>query len=81
LGNGIPVGHDGDGLFKTLQDLMGDRAPRKHEVRTAVDGLGRESVTQVVGQLSQMYGAGARDPRSDPWRSAQKLIAKARARQ
>ena len=40
--NGIPVGHDGDGLFKTLQDLMGDRAPRKHEVRTAVDGLGRE---------------------------------------
>jgi len=68
-------------LFKSLQDLMGDRAPRKHEVRTAVDGLGRELVTQVIGQLNQMYGAGTPDPRSDPWRSAQKLIAKARTRQ
>jgi uncharacterized protein len=77
---GIPVGHDGDGLFRTLQDLMGERAPRKHEVRTAVDGLGRELVTEVIGQLNQMYGSGNRDPRSDPWRSAQKLIAKARTR-
>ncbi len=47
--DGIPVGHDGDGLFKTLQDLMGDRAPRKHEVRTAFDGLGREPVTRGRG--------------------------------
>ena len=60
---------------------MGDRAPRKHEVRTAVDGLGRELVTQIIGQLNQMYGTGDRDPRSDPWRSTQKLIARARARQ
>jgi uncharacterized protein len=79
--SGIPVGHDGDGLFKSLQDLMGERAPRKHEVRTAVDGLGRELVTEVIAQLNQMYGTGNRDPRSDPWRSAQKLIAKARTRQ
>jgi hypothetical protein len=79
--SGIPVGHDGDGLFKTLQDLMGERAPHKHDVRTAVDGLGRELVTEVIGQLNQMYGTGNRDPRSDPWRSAQKLIARARTRQ
>src|SRR5918997_1169410 len=75
----VPVGHDGDGLFKTLQDLMGDRAPRKHEVRTTVDGLGRQLVTEVIGQVNQMYGTGDRDPRSDPWRGAQKLIARARA--
>jgi hypothetical protein len=79
--NGVPVGHDGDGLFKTLQELMGDRAPRKHEVRTAVDGLDRELVTEVLGQLNLMYGTGDRDPRSDPWRSTQKLIARARMRQ
>jgi hypothetical protein len=50
-------------------------------VRTAVDGLGREMVTEVISQLNQMYGNGERDPRSDPWRSAQKLVARARARQ
>ncbi|HLL51860.1 MAG TPA: hypothetical protein VK356_14430, partial [Thermomicrobiales bacterium] len=79
-GSGIPVGHDGDGLFKTLQDLMGDRAPRKHEVRTAVDGLSREQATEVVRQLNIIYGSGPRDPRSDPWRNAQKMIVKMRSR-
>jgi hypothetical protein len=78
---GIPVGHDGDGLFKTLQDIMGERAPRKHEVRTVVDGLGRELVSQIIAELNQVYRTGNRDPRSDPWRSAQKMIARARTRQ
>ena len=79
-GDGVPIGHEGDGLFKTLQDLMGERAPRKHEVRTAVDGLSREQVTEVVRQLNAIYGNGPRDPRSDPWRSGQKMIVKIRSR-
>jgi hypothetical protein len=76
----IPVSHVGDGLFKTLLDLMGDRAPRKHEVRTATDGLGRDAVNEIVAQLNGMYRGGARNDRADPWRSAQGMIAKMRAR-
>jgi hypothetical protein len=76
----VPVGHAGDGLFRTLQELMGERAPRKHEVRTACDGLGREVVTEIVRQLNIMFGSGPRDARADPWRSAQKLLMQARSR-
>ncbi|MGH2613886.1 MAG: hypothetical protein ACRDJC_01500, partial [Thermomicrobiales bacterium] len=80
-GDGIPVGHDGDGLFKTLQELMGDRTPRKHEVRTVTDGLGREAMAQIVAQLNSMYRGGSRGDRADPWRSAQSMIARMRTRQ
>ncbi len=80
-GEGTPVGHAGDGLFKTLQGLMGDRAPRKQAVRTAADGLDRESITEIVRQLNVMYGNGICDPRADPWRKAQDMLGKARARQ
>ena len=79
-GDGIPVSADGDGLWRSLQELMGERAPRKHEVRTAADGLGREAVTEIVRQLNTMYGGGPRDARADPWRSAQKMIMQARSR-
>lgn len=77
---GAPGGHDGDGLWKTLQQLMGDQAPSKHEVRTETDGLGREAVTDIVSQLNQMYAGGVRDPRANPWRQARVLAMKARSR-
>ena len=80
VGAGVPRGHVGDGLWKTLCDLMGDRAPSKHAVRTATDGLDRESITEIVRQVNVMYGNGRRDPRADPWRKAQDMLAKARGR-
>ena len=79
-GEGIAVAHVGDGLFKTLQTLMGDRAPRKHAVRSACDGLGRDTVTDIVGQMNAIYGGRPLDARADPWRKAQDLLARARTR-
>lgn len=76
---GLVRGHVGDGLFRTLQELMGERAPSKHEVRTATDGLDREAVTEIVRQLNMMNG-GRLDPRADPWRQTKAMIAKARSR-
>ena len=78
--DGVPVGVDGDGLWRTLQELMGERAPRKHEVRTAADGLSREALSEITRQLNAMYGSGPRDARADPWRQGQKLIMQARSR-
>ena len=77
---GIVRGHHGAGLFKTLRDLMGDQAPSKHEVQTATDDLDPDAVTEIVRQLNGMYGSGSRDPRANPWRSAQNLITRTRAR-
>jgi hypothetical protein len=78
--DGVVRGHAGDGLFKTLQDVMGDRAPTKHAVRTACDGLSREAVTGIVQQVNAMYGSGRIDPRADPWRKAQELLMRTRNR-
>jgi hypothetical protein len=80
-GEGFSGGHVGDGLFKTLQDLMGDRAPSKHEVRTACDGMSPETVTDVLRQINGMYGGRAVDSRANPWRKAEDLLVKARTRQ
>jgi uncharacterized protein len=78
---GVSGGHVGDGLFKSLQDLMGDRAPRKQEVRTACDGLSPETVTDVLRQINGAYGGRAMDSRANPWRKAEDLLARARTRQ
>jgi hypothetical protein len=78
---GVSGGHVGDGLFKTLQDLMGDRAPRKQEVRTACDGLSSETVTNVLRQINGMYDGRVVDSRANPWRKAEELLLKARTRQ
>jgi hypothetical protein len=78
---GVSGGHVGDGLFKTLQDLMGDRAPRKQEVRTACDGMSPETVTNVLRQINGMYGGRVVDSRANPWRKAEDLLLKARTRQ
>jgi DNA helicase HerA-like ATPase len=76
----VSRGHDGDGIYKTLRDLMGDRAPSKHEVRTAADGLSREYMAAIVRQLNGQYAGGQVAPRGNPWRSAQILMMKARNR-
>lgn len=77
---GIAHGHHADGLFKTLRDLMGTRGPAKHEVRTAADGLSRESLDQIVRQLSLAYSQGNTNRGADPWRQAQRMILQARSR-
>jgi hypothetical protein len=78
---GVSGGHVGDGLFKAMQDLMGDRAPRKQEVRTACDGMSPETVTDVLRQINGMYSGRAVDSRANPWRKAEDLLVKARTRQ
>lgn len=78
---GVSGGHVGDGLFKTMQELLGDRAPRKQEVRTACDGLRPDTVTDIVRQINGMYGGRAVDSRANPWRKAEDLLVKARTRQ
>ena len=76
----LPRGHAGDGLWKTLSDLMGARAPSKHEVRTVADDLSPQEAADVVRQINGMYGGRVLDPRADPWRRAQELIVKTKAR-
>ena len=79
--NGSHVGgHVGDGLWRTLCDLMGDRAPSKHDVRTAADGLSRDDITDIIRQLNAMYGGRPLESRTNPWRPTQQLLMKARNR-
>jgi uncharacterized protein len=74
------AGHVGDGLWRTLSDLMGERAPKKHAVRSVCDGLGSEPIVEIIRQLNAMYGAGPLNPRADPWRKSQELLLKSRNR-
>mgnify|MGYP000630878743 CR=1 FL=1 len=78
--DGIVRGHVGDGLFKTLHDLMGDRAPRKQQVRTETMDLNPQTMADIVRQINGIYGGRPLDGRADPWRKAQELMAKARSR-
>ena len=78
--DGVARGHVGDGLFKTLHDLMGDRAPRKQQVRTETMDLNPQTMVDIVRQINAIYGGRPLDGRADPWRKAQELIAKARSR-
>lgn len=79
-GDGAVRGHAADGLFKTLRGLMGDRAPSRHAVRTAADGLDSDAMNAIVRQLNSGYGSGVSNSRADPWRKAQQLILRARSR-
>lgn len=72
-------GHDADGIVRTLKELMGDRAPAKHAVRTAAEGLDRETLIGINRQLDA-YRHRPFDIRSDPWRQTQRLIEQARRR-
>ena len=78
--DGVPRGHAGDGLYKSLQDLMGDRAPRKQQVRTETMEMDALTMADIVRQLNGIYGGRPLDGRADPWRKAQELIGKARSR-
>ncbi|MGE3799321.1 MAG: hypothetical protein AB7G88_15945, partial [Thermomicrobiales bacterium] len=78
---GAAHGHYADGLFKSLRDLMGEKAPSKHEVRTAADDLSREALDLIVRQISLAYSNGNAGRGADPWRQARKLITQARSRQ
>lgn len=78
--DGVARGHVGDGLFKTLHDLMGDRAPRKQQVRTETMDLNPQTMADIVRQINGIYGGRPLDGRADPWRKAQELMAKARSR-
>ena len=73
-------GHPGDGLYKTLRDMLGDRAPTKHAVHTATDGLTLPEVADIVRELNMAYAGGPRSNRADPWRTAQRLIETTRNR-
>ncbi|MDP9363670.1 MAG: hypothetical protein M3Q10_05500 [Chloroflexota bacterium] len=74
--------HDGDGLFKMLQRTMGDRAPRKHQVRELTAGLDPRDLDQLCHQIERAVhmsnGNGARRP--DPWYMVQREIGKLRTR-
>ena len=59
---------------------MGERAPTKHAVRTACDGLESAAVTDVVRQINTIYGGTQLNQRADPWRKAQELLARQRSR-
>jgi len=63
-----------------LRDIMSERAPSKHTVRTACDSLELAAVTEIVRQINAIYGNGSLSPRADPWRKAQELIARQRSR-
>jgi len=76
-----PGGHPGDGLFKLLQRHLGDRAPRKHAVLTATDGLDPREVEEIVFKVERAIRERASNGRFDPWRTSQDLIARQRARQ
>jgi hypothetical protein len=78
--DGARRGHVGDGLWRTLVSLMGERAPHKHEVRAAADGLHPDALSEIVRQLNVAYGDRRNEPRANPWRQAQSLLGRARAR-
>jgi hypothetical protein len=79
-----PGAHEGDGVFKMLQRTLGDRAPRKHQVRELTAGIDPRDLDRLCHQIEravQMHpsaGNGARRP--DPWYMVQREIGKLRAR-
>jgi len=75
-----PGAHPGDALFGALQHLMGDKAPRKHEIRTATDGLDPNDLTQIAFKVRQTWEGLTPNGRGTPWSQAQGLIARVRAR-
>ena len=77
----LPGAHAGDGLFATLQRLMGDRAPSKHEVRTATDELDPRAVEQIVYQVERAASTRGSNGRTDPWYMARQGISRLRMRE
>jgi hypothetical protein len=63
-----------------MRDLMGTKAPTKHEVRTVADGLSREALDEIVRQICLAYSNGNAGRGADPWRQAMRIINQARSR-
>lgn len=67
---------EADGLWRALKAKMGDRAPSLRDVRAAADGFDRRDLEKIIGQVQNMAFA---PPRSDPWRTAQRLLSEYRS--
>ena len=79
-GTARPGAHPGDALFKLLQRHLGDRAPAKHAVRTAAEGLDPKDAEQIAFQIERALRARDGNGRTDPWAMAQDAIRRAKAR-
>ncbi|HEU0116338.1 MAG TPA: hypothetical protein VFQ80_16735 [Thermomicrobiales bacterium] len=66
-----------DGLWRTLQRLMGDRAPQQRVAHTACEGIEPEAIGRVMQQIVSYDWT--RNSRSDPWRAAQAALARNRS--
>jgi hypothetical protein len=66
-----------DGLWRTVQDVMGDKAPQKRDVRTACEGVAPEQIGRVIEYVSKTDWT--RNRFSDPWRAAQAALARNRS--
>ncbi len=78
-----PSSHPGDGVFKMLQRALGDRAPRKHEVRTLTEGLDPRELDQIAFHVEREYQRRRSvnaNGHADPWRMVQDAVRRARAR-
>ena len=74
------LSHPGDALFKTLQRLMGAKAPSKSDVISYVGDVDTEAVDYIVTKLNQLYGGNATQRRgSNPWSVARNELDSARA--
>ncbi len=72
-----PNAHPSDPIFRLLQSLLGDNAPRKNEVMIACDGLDGDDIEQVRSNVNRMFREGS-SPRGNAWRATQKQLLKAR---
>jgi hypothetical protein len=75
-----PGGHPGDGIWQMLQRLMGDRAPRKHEIREATAGIDPAELAQICFQVERSFQNNRLNGRADPWRVTQQALGRARGR-
>ena len=79
----VPGSHPGDGIFKTLQRLMGDRAPSKAQVRTASEGIDPKDLEVICHKVERAYlhaKNGNAYSRADPWSMMQRELLAARSR-
>ncbi|MBA2520157.1 MAG: ATP-binding protein [Chloroflexia bacterium] len=77
---GRPNGHVSDGLFRLLQEQMGNNAPKQSEVRTACHGIPGEPMADFLVVMVNKIQVERANPRFDAWRFAQSGIRNLRAR-
>ena len=82
-GSALPGAHSGDGIFRTLQRLMGDRAPGKALVRTETDGIDPKELDAICHKVERTYlhaKNGNAFSRVDAWSMMRRELGAARAR-